>query len=99
MNKLYLGADWGGFFQNIRNFFETTIAGQMVTTLGYIALVVGFIMIVWGTIAHRANPQSRSFKASAGVIVMIVGALALIGLDRVILFFKQLIETLLGWIV
>lgn len=92
----------GDFFTNLNTgltgFFKTGLGGPGAQGIGILILVVGFVCAGISFMMHKFNPQSKMPGWVTCLVIAVVGAILMGGVEGPMKLFIQARDTLYGWL-
>lgn len=101
-NFMTSGGGGGQFFQNLKQglegFFKNGLGGDGAQGFGIAILAIGFVFAGISFAVHKFNPQSKLPGWVTCIIIGIVGAILMGGIDGPMKLFEMARDTLYGWL-
>lgn len=104
MNMFYtLTASGGGNFwsnlkQGLEGFFKNGLGGDGAQGFGIAILVIGFVCAGISFAVHKFNPQSKLPGWVSCLVIGVVGAILMGGVEGPMKLFEMARDTLYGWL-
>lgn len=92
----------GNFFTHLKDglkgFFQTGLGGDGAQGFGIAILVIGFVVAGISFVAHKFNPQSKLPGWITCLVIGVVGAILMGGVEKPMKLFEMVRDTLYGWL-
>lgn len=82
----------------LKGFFQTDLGGDGAQGFGIAILVIGFLVAGISFVAHKLNPQSKLPGWGTCLVICVVGAILMGGVERPMQLFEMVRDTLYGWL-
>lgn len=99
MFNIFLASDiWTNIQQGFEGFFKNGLGGPGAQGFGIAIMAIGFVMAGISFAVHKFNPQSKLPGWVTCLVVGMVGAILMGGMEGPMNLFEQARDTLYGWL-
>lgn len=101
-NNVVLAGNGADFFSNLKTglqgFFQNGLGGDGAQGFGIALLAIGFVFACISFMVHKFNPQSRMPSWGTCLIIGVVGAILMGGIEGPMKLFIMARDTLYSWL-
>lgn len=96
--NVIMGAGFGAFKQQMESFFKNGLGGEGAGGFGIAIAVIGLVCAGISFAVHKFNPQSKMPGWITCLVIGLVGAMLMAGVEKPLQLLKSAQETVYAWL-